>query len=77
MESEDSSDVVEIPPPEGVSNEPTTVLCKVCLCKRSDLVLYPCTHAVICQDCYERIPVPKRCPVCRAFVTRTQFVIIT
>jgi len=41
------------------------LICKVCLDKRIDIVLYPCSHACICSSCYAKLSVPKYCPICR------------
>lgn len=52
------------------------ILCKICLTNRIDTIITPCYHACLCHDCWDKMPVPKRCPVCRGFVINTLHVII-
>lgn len=39
--------------------------CVVCLTNSREVVLRPCSHVCLCLNCYEAIPPPKTCPVCR------------
>ena len=40
-------------------------LCKVCLTNRINQVVFPCSHACLCDQCFKILPSPKLCPVCR------------
>lgn len=42
------------------------LVCKVCLTNKISLILFPCRHACICQECIVQLPIPKLCPVCRS-----------
>lgn len=51
--------------------------CVACHNNISELVLLPCSHACICQVCYNRITLHwstrrKKCPVCRVDVMNTE-----
>ena len=63
------------PPPLPPMEDFGVLTCKICLQRKIDLILYPCSHACICQQCYLELPPPRKCPVCRRIVTRCVFVI--
>mmetsp|Transcript_109368 Transcript_109368/g.172372 ORF Transcript_109368/g.172372 Transcript_109368/m.172372 type:complete len:240 (+) Transcript_109368:94-813(+) len=44
---------------------PPELACVACLDKRADACIIPCGHINICMGCSERLPHPKRCPMCR------------
>ena len=44
--------------------------CVVCLTEGRNVVLLNCGHICICVNCAELLPLPKKCPVCRATVER-------
>ena len=46
-------------------------LCKVCVTNEINIVLLPCNHACICQQCYDRLSAPRKCPLCRKPVAQT------
>ena len=48
------------------------LLCKTCFNNRIGLVFFPCTHACICSNCYEKLSIPKECPICRINIVRTE-----
>ena len=33
------------------------------------MCFFPCGHARTCQGCYQRLPNPKMCPLCRNKIT--------
>ena len=45
--------------------------CVVCMDRPRDVMLLPCGHAHLCQQCVNVLPTPKRCPMCRASITKT------
>jgi len=45
-------------------------ICLVCEAQRVTIGLLPCRHFSLCETCFERLPSPKQCPVCRSYVTR-------
>lgn len=67
-ENSDSSDAVFI----GVNPNPTrrSGYCKICEENLMDLMFFPCHHASICQECFEKLPEPKKCPCCGAIITK-------
>ena len=42
--------------------------CIICLENQIEY-LFNCGHAVTCRNCYNQIPVPKLCPLCRIPIT--------
>lgn len=42
--------------------------CCVCLDKAPTVVLNPCGHKVVCENCYQKIK--DSCPVCRTKIVR-------
>ena len=47
--------------------------CKICFRKQSNIVLQPCNHYVLCEDCELSIrnsPQGKKCPICRKQYSR-------
>lgn len=51
------------------SNEDATI-CLICESERVTIGLLPCRHFSLCETCYDRLDLPKRCPVCRSYITR-------
>lgn len=45
-------------------------ICLVCEARRVTIGLLPCRHFSLCDFCYEKLPLPKRCPVCRSYVAK-------
>lgn len=57
----------KLPLPAGVRNIETNVeeeQCILCFKNKSSLQLRPCSHKIICPDCYTKLEKPE-CPVCR------------
>ncbi|KAK3736457.1 hypothetical protein RRG08_010738 [Elysia crispata] len=54
------------------SNEEVEIenACVVCLTNERQVVALNCGHISLCADCAEALPMPKKCPVCRAPVER-------
>ena len=75
---EQSDDVCIVDPPPIPFERPEkyVILCKVCMNNRIDTIFIPCRHACVCEQCYDKLPVPKECPICRRNVFRTIHVII-
>lgn len=44
--------------------------CVVCLSQERACVFLECGHVCACLQCYEALPGPKTCPICRALITR-------
>lgn len=45
-------------------------LCSVCMHNQKEVVLQPCGHRCVCQQCYDRIMNGnKKCPVCRGIIS--------
>jgi hypothetical protein len=44
--------------------------CIVCMENQVSYVFDTCRHAVLCENCYKSLPTPKKCPLCRNYVTR-------
>ena len=45
--------------------------CIICLTHPRECVLLDCGHVCVCVDCFENLPTPRQCPVCRSPVVRT------
>ncbi|XP_037129378.1 mitochondrial ubiquitin ligase activator of NFKB 1 [Syngnathus acus] len=44
--------------------------CAVCLYQERSCVFLECGHVCTCTRCYEALPEPKKCPICRAIIDR-------
>ncbi|KAM6925467.1 mitochondrial ubiquitin ligase activator of NFKB 1 [Xenentodon cancila] len=44
--------------------------CTVCLTRERSCVFLECGHVCACVQCYEVLPEPKKCPICRAVIDR-------
>ncbi|XP_015246524.1 PREDICTED: mitochondrial ubiquitin ligase activator of NFKB 1 [Cyprinodon variegatus] len=53
---------------EESSVPPTS--CSVCLSRERCCVFLECGHVCSCGPCYEALPEPKKCPICRATIDR-------
>uniref|UniRef100_A0A8C9YLF4 RING-type E3 ubiquitin transferase n=1 Tax=Sander lucioperca TaxID=283035 RepID=A0A8C9YLF4_SANLU len=53
---------------EESSVSPTS--CTVCLSRERSLVFLDCGHVCACAQCYDVLPAPKKCPICRATIDR-------
>ncbi|KAF3697273.1 Mitochondrial ubiquitin ligase activator of NFKB 1 [Channa argus] len=53
---------------EESSVSPTN--CTVCLSRERSYVFLECGHVCACAQCYEALPGPKKCPICRAIINR-------
>jgi len=49
---------------EPIITEENNIKCKICLEKNVNIVINPCGHT-ICEECFNKIILPKRCPTCR------------
>ena len=45
-------------------------ICLICETRSVTIGLLPCRHFSICEVCYSMLEPPKRCPVCRSYITR-------
>ncbi|NXR27222.1 MUL1 ligase, partial [Cinclus mexicanus] len=50
---------------EGLKNA-----CVVCLSSTKSCVFLECGHVCSCHECYQALPEPKKCPICRQGITR-------
>lgn len=44
--------------------------CAICLIRDWNCVFLPCGHICSCDDCFEALPIPKTCPLCRHLVSK-------
>lgn len=44
--------------------------CTVCLSRERCCVFLECGHVCACTQCYQALPEPKKCPICRAVIDR-------
>ncbi|NXJ17770.1 MUL1 ligase, partial [Dicrurus megarhynchus] len=44
--------------------------CVVCLSSTKSCVFLECGHVCSCHQCYQALPEPKKCPICRQGITR-------
>ncbi|NXQ50387.1 mitochondrial ubiquitin ligase activator of NFKB 1 [Catharus ustulatus] len=44
--------------------------CVVCLSSTKSCVFLECGHVCSCHACYQALPEPKKCPICRQSITR-------
>ncbi|XP_056131151.1 mitochondrial ubiquitin ligase activator of NFKB 1 [Lampris incognitus] len=44
--------------------------CTVCLSRERSCVFLECGHVCACAQCYQALPEPKKCPICRANIDR-------
>ena len=44
--------------------------CVICLANPRELVLLECGHICLCVECFPKLPQPRKCPVCRANISR-------
>ncbi|KAI1231398.1 hypothetical protein IHE44_0007845 [Lamprotornis superbus] len=44
--------------------------CVVCLSSTKSCVFLECGHVCSCHECYQALPEPKKCPICRQGITR-------
>lgn len=44
--------------------------CTVCLTVERNCIFLECGHVCSCLRCYEALPAPKKCPICRATIQR-------
>lgn len=62
-----SHGISKLPLPPGARNIETNVeeeQCIMCFKNKSSLKLRPCSHKIICPECYTRLEKPE-CPMCR------------
>ena len=43
--------------------------CHLCYNNVIDQLFFPCRHASICTNCFNNLPLPKRCPICKQIIT--------
>ncbi|KAM6998929.1 mitochondrial ubiquitin ligase activator of NFKB 1 [Passerculus sandwichensis] len=44
--------------------------CVVCLSSTKSCVFLECGHVCSCHECYQALPTPKKCPICRQGIAR-------
>ncbi|XP_010721249.1 mitochondrial ubiquitin ligase activator of NFKB 1 [Meleagris gallopavo] len=44
--------------------------CVICLSSAKSCVFLECGHVCSCSECYQALPEPKRCPICRQAIIR-------
>lgn len=52
------------------SNQELGNNCVICLTEERDIILLNCGHICVCSDCAQALPLPRKCPICRAPVER-------
>lgn len=50
--------------------EETRNTCIICLANQKSSVFLECGHVCSCYPCYQALPSPKKCPVCRNVISR-------
>lgn len=56
-------------------NEADELLCVICVERAKCIVLQPCNHLCLCEECERRLPY-RICPICRRRVVRTMRVYV-
>ncbi|KAG9482757.1 hypothetical protein GDO78_011411 [Eleutherodactylus coqui] len=51
-------------------NEEVRNACTICLSNQKSCVFLECGHVCSCNQCYQALPVPKKCPICRNSISR-------
>lgn len=51
------------------SNDSGEGVCVICETEEIEVALLPCKHFCVCEDCFDLLPQPKQCPLCRSYIT--------
>ena len=51
------------------SNDSGEGVCVICETEEIEVALLPCKHLCVCEDCFDLLPQPKQCPLCRSYIT--------
>jgi len=62
-------------PMESLQTE-NNILCTICIDKRIDILLEPCGHFCICNDCYLKIE-KRECPCCKMIIREKRAVFVS
>uniref|UniRef100_A0A3B4XY41 RING-type E3 ubiquitin transferase n=1 Tax=Seriola lalandi dorsalis TaxID=1841481 RepID=A0A3B4XY41_SERLL len=54
----------------GMLEDVSPTSCTVCLSRERSCVFLECGHVCACAQCYDALPEPKKCPICRATIDR-------
>jgi len=58
---------------DGNNTEDDENVCKVCFDRKIDIVLVPCFHYCICEDCSSVVMEQnKLCPICNIHIDKAQ-----
>ncbi|XP_053307624.1 mitochondrial ubiquitin ligase activator of NFKB 1 isoform X2 [Spea bombifrons] len=55
---------------EKEGGEDVRNLCVICLSNEKSCVFLECGHVCSCYDCYQALPAPQKCPICRKEISR-------
>lgn len=55
---------------EGQERETALNTCGICFTNSRSCVFLECGHVCSCDDCYHALPLPKKCPLCRMYISR-------
>lgn len=50
------------------SNESGEGVCVICETEEIEVALLPCKHFCVCEECFDLLPQPKQCPLCRSYI---------
>lgn len=51
------------------SNDSGEGVCVICETEEIEVALLPCKHFCVCEDCFDLLPQPKQCPLCRSYIS--------
>ncbi|XP_044134545.1 mitochondrial ubiquitin ligase activator of NFKB 1 [Bufo gargarizans] len=55
---------------EDGEDEEARNACSICLSHQKSCVFLECGHVCSCYQCYQALPEPKKCPICRNSISR-------
>eukprot|EP00062_Callorhinchus_milii_P016528 gi/632967932/ref/XP_007900257.1/ PREDICTED: mitochondrial ubiquitin ligase activator of NFKB 1 isoform X2 [Callorhinchus milii] len=55
---------------KGEEADVSPAACSICLASERSCVFLECGHVCSCHECYRALPSPKKCPICRDFISR-------
>ncbi|XP_043917661.1 mitochondrial ubiquitin ligase activator of NFKB 1 [Protopterus annectens] len=55
---------------DGHERDAALNICGICLTNSRSCVFLECGHVCSCDDCYNALPLPKKCPICRMYISR-------
>lgn len=62
-----------IKPTAAEEDDNPLILCKICYEYRTNVLMEPCSHAIICNKCCIKV---KKCPLCRTDIENKKIIYI-